>query len=138
MQVPLDITDWKMIERPCQTDADRSVDGVGSVQVVQLKPPPSTLLDCLHDPQHKSFLEMWNRLPPHLRDFRFDLEGSDLSPVDAKQRGSLLLQHDCRLSKSKTDIGHCHRLTFKIELKSLAPPPSVLDVVELVLSLRSK
>lgn len=52
------------------------MDAVGSVKVVELKPPPSTLLDSLDDAQRKSLLEMWNRLPPHLRDFRFDLEGS--------------------------------------------------------------
>lgn len=69
IQVPLDSIDWTLTEKPDRTGANPSVDPVGSVGVVEPKPPPSTLLARLDDAQRKRFLEMWDRFPSHLRDF---------------------------------------------------------------------
>lgn len=84
IQVPLDNIEWTMTETSGQNVSDpRIVDAVGPVEVVESKSPPSTLLpDRFDDAQRKLFLDTWNRLPQHLRDVRFDLEGSDWSPRD--------------------------------------------------------
>ncbi len=43
------------------------------------------------------------------------------------QLGHILLQYEDWFSKSKTDLGHCHTLPFKIELKPGTAPIASRD-----------
>ena len=60
---------------------------------------------------------MWELIPPHLQDIHFDLDGTQWSSEDIRQFGDVLLRYEGRFSKSKTDLGHCHTLPFKIEIQ---------------------
>ena len=79
--------------------------------------PPPALLERFNSDQRKAFLEMWELIPPHLQDIHFDLDGTQWSPGDIRQLGDVLLRYEGRFSKSKTDLGHCHTLPFKIEIQ---------------------
>lgn len=112
-------TGWTLSERPDQTDADPSEDAVVSGEVVEPNSPPSTVRDYLNDIQRKSFLVTCNRLRPHPRNVRYDLESPGWSPEDTQQLGEKL-EYECRFSKSKTNLRHCH--TMPLELKPVTAP----------------
>ena len=65
---------------------------------------------------------MWELIPPHLRDIHFGLDGNQWSPEDIRQLGDVLTRYEGRFSKSKTDLGHCHTLPFKIEIQPGTAP----------------
>ena len=93
IRVPLDSIE-ALTEGPSTIDAIPSVDVVGSIEALEPKPPPADLLDRLDDVQRVRFREMRNSRPPHLRDIRFDLEGSNWRSEDIKLLGSVLLEYE--------------------------------------------
>ena len=40
--------------------------------------------------QRASFIKLWDKLPPHLRDIKFDLHGEGWTPVVIDQLGTVL------------------------------------------------
>ena len=92
---------------------------VGNVRIAEApepEPPPAELLGRLDEKQRDAFVEVWDRLPSHLRTINFDLVGSDWSPEVIRQLGDVLVQYEGGFSKSKTDLGHGHTLPFRIEV----------------------
>ena len=84
------------------------------------KVPCPKLLQRLSGDQRTSFLRLWDRLPLHLRDITFDLHGSGWSPSVIEDLGHVLCEFADVFSTSKTDIGSCSLITFKISI----PPDS--------------
>ena len=84
-----------------------------------LEPLPS-LLDCLISDQHDSFLQVWHKLPKHLREISFDFHGPGWDPDVVTQLGNTLIEFDDVCSTSPTDFGSCSLLPFEI----LVPPES--------------
>ena len=54
------------------------------------KPPPS-LLDRLNADQRDSFLQVWHKLPAHLREIPFDFQGPGWDPHVITQLGNTLI-----------------------------------------------
>ena len=75
--------------------------------------PPGEVLKRLSPESRESFLQMWKQLPPHLRDINFDLHGSSWEPAVIKELSDVLLEFQDRISRSKTDLGHCKTLPFE-------------------------
>ena len=82
--------------------------------------PCPKLLERLDNSQRKSFLRTWDRLSLHLRDIKFDLHGSGLSPAVINALGNVLCEFPDVFSTSKTDFGSCSLIPFKISV----PPDS--------------
>ena len=82
--------------------------------------PCPQLLARLDADQRTSFLNLWDRLPLHLRDIIFDLHGSGLSPSVIDSLGDILCEFPDVFSTSKTDFGSCSLMPFKITV----PPDS--------------
>ena len=76
-----------------QIDVDSTLQGlVGAVdepEAKEPKAPPPALLERFSIDQRKAFLEMWELIPPHLRDIHFDLDGNQWSPEDIRQFGDV-------------------------------------------------
>ena len=87
-----------------------------------VKTPPSTLLERFDSQQRDAFLEMWERIPSHLHDICFDLQGPGWTPSVISALGDVLVQYQNRFSRSKTDLGHCTTLPFKIDIPKGTPP----------------
>ena len=62
--------------------------------------------------QRTSFLNLRDRLPPHLRDIIFDLHGSGWSPSVIHSLGDVLCKLPDVFSTSKTDFGLCYKLLY--------------------------
>ena len=81
IEIPFDSA-WSLSELNSddQIDVDSNLQGlVGAVdesEVNEPKAPPPDLLERFNNDQHKAFLEMWELIPPHLRDIHFDLDGN--------------------------------------------------------------
>ena len=84
----------------------------GNIPVASENPPSAD--------QRTSFLNRWDRLPPHLRDIIFDLHGSGWSPSVIDSLGDVLCEFPDVFSTSKTDSGSCSLMPFKI----IVPPDS--------------
>ena len=84
--------------------------------------PPDEVLKRLSPESRESFLQLWNQLPPHLRDINFDLHGPGWEPAVIKELSDVLLEFQDRFSRSKTDLGHCKTLPFKITLQPGVSP----------------
>ena len=72
------------------------------------------LLARLDADQRKSFLDLWERLPLHLRDVNSDLHGSGWTPSVIKNLGDALCEFQDVFSTSKSDVGSCSLMPFKI------------------------
>ena len=68
--------------------------------------------------QRKSFLDLWELLPLHLRNVNFDLHGSGWTPSAINNLGDVLYEFQDVFSTSKTDVCSCSLMPFKIT----APP----------------
>ena len=82
--------------------------------------PSPTLLERLRADQRSSFLETWNRLPPHVHEIAFDLHGPGLSSAVITQLVEVLAEFSDVFSKSPTDFGSCSLMPFEITV----PPNS--------------
>ena len=86
-------------------------------------PPPSpTLMERLNPAQRSSFIRVWARLPPHLREITFDLNdpGWDLPTIE--QLGDVICDFSDLFSTSKTDYGSCSLTTFEISVPEGSAP----------------
>ena len=84
--------------------------------------PCPQLLARLDANQRTSFLNLSDRLPPHLRDIIFDLEGSGWSPSVIDSLGDVLCEFPDAFSISKTDFGSCSLMPFKITVPPNSEP----------------
>ena len=82
--------------------------------------PSPTPLERFSADQRSSFLETWNRLPPHMREIAFDLHGPGWTSVVITRLGKVLAEFSDMFSKSPTYFGSCSLLPFEIT----APPNS--------------
>ena len=80
------------------------------------------LLDRLSADQRSSFLQIWNRLPCHMRKISFDLHGPGWTPVITFQLGEVLAEFSEALSKSSTDFDSFSLLPFEVSVSSNSSP----------------
>ena len=84
--------------------------------------PPADLLKRLTAEQRASFIKLWDKLPPHLRDIKFDLHGEGWTPAVIDQLGTVLFDYQDVFSTSPTDLGSCPLLPFKIVIVRILHP----------------
>ena len=75
--------------------------------------PSPALLERLSPDQRSSFLRVWARLSPHLREIAFDLHGPGWTPPAIEQLGDLLCEYPDVFSTSKTDFGSYSLMPFE-------------------------
>ena len=73
----------------CQVSAVMSSPDTGEAASA-VTPPSPTLLERLNRDQRSSFLRVWARLPPHLREIAFDLQDPGWTPPAIEQLGDVL------------------------------------------------
>ena len=76
----------------------------------------------MNSDQRSSFLSVWNRLPPHLRDIAFDLHDPGWTPTVIAQLGDVLCDFPDVFSTSKTDFGSCSLMPFEISVPEGSAP----------------
>eukprot|EP00752_Nemacystus_decipiens_P015617 g13940.t1 len=95
--------------------------------------PPADLLARLDEHQRASFLDLWSRIPKHLRHIVFDLHGPGWSPEVITQLADLLCEFPSVFSASKTDFGRCSLLPFEIHVppgqKPISTPPYSMNPI---------
>ena len=84
--------------------------------------PSPTLLKRLNSDQRSSFLRVWARLPPHLREIAFDLHDPGWTPPVIAQLGDVLCEFPDVLSTSKTEFGSCSLTSFEISVPEGSAP----------------
>lgn len=84
--------------------------------------PPNEVMTNLNSAQQVSFRKLWQRIPLHLRDIKFDFEGDLWQPEDIDRLGDNLCKYDHRFSKDGTDLGRVTIDPFRIVLKPGAQP----------------
>ena len=90
-----------------------------------MTPPSPALLERLNPDQCSSFLRVWARLPPHLREIAFDLHDPGWSPPAIEQLGDVLCEFPDVFSTSKTDFESCSLMPFEISVPGgIAPVTS--------------
>eukprot|EP00752_Nemacystus_decipiens_P016839 g15071.t1 len=94
---------------------------------------PADLLARLDEHQRASFLDLWSRIPKHLRHIVFDLHGPGWSPEVITQLADLLCEFPSVFSASKTDFGRCSLLPFEIHVppgqKPISTPPYSMNPI---------
>lgn len=80
------------------------------------------LLERLDEEQQGSFRSLWYRLPPHIREFTFDLHGDGWAPVAINRLADVLHNFRGAFSTSLTDPGACSLLPFKRDLSNGTAP----------------
>ena len=85
-------------------------------------PPPSpALLERLNPDQRSSFLLVWARLPPHLREIVFHLHDPGWTPPAIEQLDDVLCEFADVFSTSKTEFGSCSLMPFEISVPEPGP-----------------
>ena len=69
-----------------------------------------------------AFVRLWQRLPPHLYDIKFDFEKERWAAADIDALGELVCCCEHSFSHQSTDLGHATVDPFRIILKSDARP----------------
>ena len=82
--------------------------------------PSPSLLDRFNADHRDSFLQVWHKLPAHLREVSFDFQGPGWDPHIITQLGNTLIEFPDVFSTSSTDFGWCSLLPFEISV----PPDS--------------
>ena len=95
--------------------------GADTPTIVDSTPSPA-LLDRLSAGQRTSFLQVWHRLPEHLRAISFDFHGPGWDPEITQQLGDTLIEFADVFSRSSTDFGSCSLLPFEITVPPDCPP----------------
>ena len=85
-------------------------------------PPSSARLERLNPDQRSSFLRVWARRPPHLREIAFDLHDPGWTPPASEQLCDVLCEFPDVLSTSKTDFGSCSLMPFEISVPEGSAP----------------
>ena len=95
----------------CQVSAVMSSPDTG--EAASAVPPPSpALLERLNPDQRSSFLLVWARLPPHLREIVFHLHDPGWTPPAIEQLDDVLCEFADVFSTSNTDFGSCSLMPF--------------------------
>ena len=133
VQVPLATLGYPSLDPP----APPRTPGVhalhDNIPVASENPPPADphdpptapcpqLLARLDANQRTSFLNLSDRLPPHLRDIIFDLHVSGWSPSVIDSLGDVLCEFPDVFSTSKTDFGSCSLMPFNITVPPNSEP----------------
>ena len=84
-----------------------------------LELPPS-LIDRLNSDQRGNFLQVWHKLPKHLREMSFDFHCQGWDADVLPQLGDTLIELADVFSTSPTDVGSSSLLPFEISV----PPDS--------------
>ena len=123
LEVPIDEVEQNFPLSQTQGDVDHRVYTTSNSEMEgEPNLPPSSVLNRMDSSQQDAFREIWKRIPHHLRDIRFNLEGPGWTPEVISALGDVLVRYESRFSRSKTDIGHCTTLPFKIDIpKGTAP-----------------
>ena len=87
-----------------------------------MTPPSPALLERLNPDQRSSFLRVWARLSPHLREIAFDLHDPGWTPPAIDQLGDVLCEFPDVFSTSKTDFGSCALMPFEISVPEGSGP----------------
>ncbi len=139
LQAPPEIFDNLPRDNPDTTGDENVVHAVhDNVPVADEEDPPPTdppdeLLSRLDDLQRASFMDLWHRIPRHLRHIVFDLHGPGWSPEVITQLADLLCEFPSVFSASKTDFGRCSLLPFEIHVppgqKPISTPPYSMNPI---------
>ena len=107
--------------------AVRSSPDTGEASTAVTAPSP-TLLKRFNSDHRSSFLRVWARLPPHLREIAFDLHDPGWTPPVIAQLGDVLCEFPDVFSTSKTDFGSCSLIPFDIRFRraALRSPPDLI------------
>ena len=105
----------------CQVSAVMSSPDAGEAASV-VTPPSPALLERLNSDQRFSFLRVWARLPPHLREVAFGLHDPGWTPPVIEQVGDVLCEFPEVFSTSKTDFGSCSLIPFEISVPEGSAP----------------
>ena len=84
--------------------------------------PPTSLLDRLNADQRDSFLQVWHKLPTHLREISFDFHGPGWDPDGITQLRDSLIEFVDVFATSPPDFGSCSLLPFEISVPPDGPP----------------
>ena len=84
--------------------------------------PSSVLLERLNLYQRSSFMCVWTRLRPHLREIAFDLHDPGWTPSAIAQQGDVLCEFPDVFSTSKTDYESCSLIPFEISVPGGSAP----------------
>ena len=84
-------------------------------------PPSPALLKRLNPDRRSSFLRVWVRLPPHLREIAFDLHDPDCPPPVVEELGDVLFEFP-DVFTSKTEFGSCSLMPFEISVPEGSDP----------------
>ena len=87
-----------------------------------MAPPSPALLERFNLDQRSSFIFVWARLPPHLREIVFDLHGPGWTPLAIEQQGDVLCEMPDVFSTSNTDFGSCALMPFEISVPGGSAP----------------
>ena len=105
----------------CQVSAVTSSPDTGEAASAVTSPSPA-LLERLNPDQRCSFLRVWARLPPDLREIAFDLNDPGWTPLAIEQLGDVLCEFPVEFSTSKTDFGSCSLMPFEISVPEGSAP----------------
>ena len=84
--------------------------------------PSPALRERLNQHRRSSFLRVWARLPPHLREIAFDVHDPGWTPSANAQLGDVLCEFPNVFSTSKTDFGSCSLTTSEISVPEGSAP----------------
>ena len=101
-----------------------SINTVESEEIPEISTddPPIAVLSSLYPLQREAFIQLWKKVPAHLRAIHFDFEESLWTACDIDNLGNLLCKYSHRFSKHSTDLGHVTVDPFRIILKKDAQP----------------
>ena len=105
----------------CQVSAVTSSPDTGEAASAVTQPSPA-LLERLNPNQHSSFLRIWARLPPHLREIAFDMHDPGWAPPAIEQLGDVLCEFPDVFFTSKTDFNSCPLMPFDISVSEGSAP----------------
>ena len=103
---PGQTTDCQVSAVTCSPDTGEEASAV--------TPPSPALLERLNPDQRSSFLCVWARLSPLLREVAFDVHDPGWTPLAIEQLGDVICEYPDVFSTSKTDLGSCSLMPFEI------------------------
>ena len=104
----------------CQVSAITSSADTG--EAASAVTPSPALPERLSPDKRSSFLRVWARLPPHLREIEFDLHDPGWTPPAIEQLGDVLFEFPDVFSTSKTDFGSCSLTPSEISVPEGSAP----------------
>ncbi|CAB1103949.1 unnamed protein product [Ectocarpus sp. CCAP 1310/34] len=84
--------------------------------------PPDDVMAGLNPAQQVAFRRLWQKVPAHIRDVRFNFNAELWEPEDIIKLSDLLCKYEHRFSRDGTDLGQVKVDPFRIILKPGAQP----------------